>query len=60
MNVSASNSSDTELAFRLTRSVQLLDCFTVTACWSWSSSGSTVSVVCSICWACSRIFAPIA
>ncbi len=48
MKVSASTTSETELALRLTRSVQLLDCFTVTVFLS-SVEGSTVSVVFSIC-----------
>ena len=59
MKVRDSTISETELAFRLTRSVQLLDCFTVTVFLSSSDDGRTVSVVCSICCACSRTCAII-
>src|ERR1039458_8404381 len=52
--VMASTISDTELAFRLTMSVQVLDWRTVTVFLSASDEGITVSVVCSICSACSR------
>ena len=43
--VMVSTSSDTELAFLLTKSVQSLDCRTVTVFWSASDEGNTVSVV---------------
>ena len=43
--MSASTISETELALRLTMSVQLLDCFTVTAFLSSAEEGNTVSVV---------------
>src|SRR5271157_3267486 len=59
MKLSASTISETELALRLTRSVQLLDCFTVTVFLSSSDDGRTVSVVSSICLACARTFAII-
>src|SRR5208283_1483119 len=54
IKVTASTISETVLAFLLTRSVQLLDCFTVTVFWSSSDEGRTVSVVFSICSASSR------
>src|SRR5271157_3722292 len=58
MKVRASTISETELAFRLTRSVQLLDCFTVIV-FSSVDDGKTVSVVLSICSASSRTCAII-
>src|SRR5271157_1890803 len=59
MKVRVSMISETELALRLTRSVQLLSCFTVTAFLSSSDEGRTVSVVLSICSASSRTCAII-
>src|SRR5271167_3380608 len=53
-NVMASTISETVLAFLLKKSVQLLDCFTVTVFLSSSDEGRTVSVVFSICSASSR------